>query len=488
MDLFEILLARKLGGGGGGITPSGTKDITANGNNIDVYSYAKVNVNVPNPSTGKVNITTTSEVNVTDYATAQVVDSDLIASNIKKDVNILGVVGTYEGGGSGGGGNVDDPVKFYDYDGTLLYSYTKTQFNNLSAMPRNPSHTGLTAQGWNWTLADAKTYLQSRERLNVGQIYVTSDGATRLYVMIDSLLYPDLTIQFGVKSGQTAIIDWGDNSATTTATTTSTTQYTHTYNSIGEYCISISGNITMSYSSGQNVFGAYANYVAYLPSRLRKVEIGSNLTQIGTYAFYRCNMLKSITIPNNITSFGQNALYSCTMLNHVNIPSGITETAIFSACDLRTLSLPKSVNKFGTSFLPNNKSIRELILPIDASSSNTTFNGIQHLESLTYVELPSNITTLDTNSLQALNCLPKIVIPSTVTKINSGAMSSFYSCKEMHFLSTTPPTLTANALGNPTTGLPWTSNLCTIYVPSASLNTYKTADNWSAYASFMVGE
>ena len=103
MDLFEILLAKKLGGnGGGGITPSGTKDITANGNDIDVYSYAKVNVNVPNPSTGKVNITTTSEVNVTDYATAQVVDSDLIASNIKKDVNILGVTGTYEGGGGGG--------------------------------------------------------------------------------------------------------------------------------------------------------------------------------------------------------------------------------------------------------------------------------------------------------------------------------------------------------------------------------------------------
>lgn len=46
--------------------------------------------------TGKKEITSTAEVNVTSYATAQVVDEDLVASNIKKDVDILGVVGTYE--------------------------------------------------------------------------------------------------------------------------------------------------------------------------------------------------------------------------------------------------------------------------------------------------------------------------------------------------------------------------------------------------------
>jgi len=78
------------------ITPTGTKTITANGENIDVTEYAKATVNVPNPSTGKVNITSTAEVDVTAYASAQVVDANLIAENIKKDVTILGVTGTYE--------------------------------------------------------------------------------------------------------------------------------------------------------------------------------------------------------------------------------------------------------------------------------------------------------------------------------------------------------------------------------------------------------
>ena len=78
------------------ITPTGTKSITANGENIDVTQYAKANVNVPNPSTGKLDITGTAEVDVTNYASAQVVDANLIAGNIKKDVTILGVTGTYE--------------------------------------------------------------------------------------------------------------------------------------------------------------------------------------------------------------------------------------------------------------------------------------------------------------------------------------------------------------------------------------------------------
>ncbi len=78
------------------ITPTGTKSITENGEDIDVTAYASANVNVPNPSTGKVEITGTAEVDVTEYASAQVVDANLVAGNIKKDVTILGVTGSYE--------------------------------------------------------------------------------------------------------------------------------------------------------------------------------------------------------------------------------------------------------------------------------------------------------------------------------------------------------------------------------------------------------
>jgi len=49
---------------------------------------------------GKKTIDSTSEVDVAAYATAQVVDANLTAENIKKDVEVLGITGSYEGGGS----------------------------------------------------------------------------------------------------------------------------------------------------------------------------------------------------------------------------------------------------------------------------------------------------------------------------------------------------------------------------------------------------
>lgn len=54
------------------VTPTGTKDITANADAIDVAEYANVNVNVPNPSTGTKTITSNGTYDVTNYASASV--------------------------------------------------------------------------------------------------------------------------------------------------------------------------------------------------------------------------------------------------------------------------------------------------------------------------------------------------------------------------------------------------------------------------------
>ena len=80
------------------LTPVGSTTKTANGTyNVKEYAEVVVNVSIGITPTGNINITDTNTTDVTNYATAKVVDSNLVASNIKKDTTILGVTGTYEG-------------------------------------------------------------------------------------------------------------------------------------------------------------------------------------------------------------------------------------------------------------------------------------------------------------------------------------------------------------------------------------------------------
>jgi hypothetical protein len=96
--------------------------------------------------------------------------------------------------------------------------------------------------------------------------------------------------------------------------------------------------------------------------------------------------------------------------------------------------------------------------------------------------LPTTVTTVSNSAIYANYALSKLVLPSGVTSIATKAFYSSYGMREFHFKSTTPPTLdNADAFTN----IP---SSCVIYVPSASLNDYKTASNWSTYASKMVGE
>ena len=106
---------------------------------------------------GTIDITTTEEVDVGAYKTAQVVDSNLIADNIKKDISILGVTGTYEGESSSGSpfkafikvrggcdnlfenmtmGTVDDILSYNDTNDITSMEYMFSKCTNLQTIPQ----------------------------------------------------------------------------------------------------------------------------------------------------------------------------------------------------------------------------------------------------------------------------------------------------------------------------------------------------------------
>lgn len=120
---------------------TGTKNITANGSNQDVVGYAAVDVAVPNSYSasdeGKVVsngalVAQTAHADVTPTTSEQTIDTttnnsikvkgdaDLVAGNIKKDVEIFGVTGSYEGGG--GGFSWDDFSDYSKPSGGCVYT------------------------------------------------------------------------------------------------------------------------------------------------------------------------------------------------------------------------------------------------------------------------------------------------------------------------------------------------------------------------------
>lgn len=115
--------------------------VTANGTYTapsGVDGYAPVTVNVPQGvfPTGNINITDTNVTDVTNYVTAQIVDANLVAENIKKNISILGVLGAFEGGGGGSLPSVIsklDGGSFTLASDTISGNYTIT--HNLGEVP-----------------------------------------------------------------------------------------------------------------------------------------------------------------------------------------------------------------------------------------------------------------------------------------------------------------------------------------------------------------
>ena len=89
-------------------TKSGTSGLLS----LDAMKAAVDSISGGITPMGNINITDTNVTDVTNYATATIVDDDLVAENIKKDVNILGVVGSFEGGGGGDSGYEMHTVNF----------------------------------------------------------------------------------------------------------------------------------------------------------------------------------------------------------------------------------------------------------------------------------------------------------------------------------------------------------------------------------------
>lgn len=161
------------------------------------------------------------------------------------------------------------------------------------------------------------------------------------------------------------------------------------------------------------------------------VVIPEGVTAIGSNVFYNswegvgCDIIKSITIPASVQSIGVQAFLQCPNLEKVIIEDGSQLSEIgyyaFGECtSLKNIELPESV-----------KSINYYTFEGCSSLESVTMNGVKKIERYAFAEC-ENLASVAMNSIETIeeyafwnSALASVNLPSTLKSIGDNA---FFNC------------------------------------------------------------
>ena len=203
--------------------------------------------------------------------------------------------------------------------------------------------------------------------------------------------------------------------------------------------------------------------IQYMPQRAaaKAIEIGTKMTEIvGNLCSGMLN-LQYITIPNGVTSLGSNSFGSTSSLKALIIPRTITtfSASVYAGLWDPIVSLP----------------------PILSTLPNYAFDSTR----ITDIVLPESLRIIGQWAFRYSYCLKSITIPSGVTSMQSGTFSYSAAYNEIHFLRSTPPTLSSSSCLPDANS---TGETFFIYVPTGSLASYQAATYFSNRSSEIVEE
>ena len=255
-------------------------------------------------------------------------------------------------------------------------------------------------------------------------------------------------------------------------------------------------------------------------SSLRSITIPDGLSTIDVYAFRLCSSLEFVNIPNSVTTISKDAYSDCLGLKSISLTNvryikedafkncknlEIDEFDFPNLCELGQrafigVKIKKIVN-LGSITVINPSCFEQCTTLTDVVLSDIVtailggaFRLCSNLVSIRMpdtilsigegafwgcafesIKLPNHLTEIGKDGFVNCSKLLSITIPSNVIKIGDYAIRNSTALQYVKILAEVPPTLGNNVFDN--------TNNCPIYVPATSVTSYKTATNWSNYAS-----
>lgn len=389
----------------------------------------------------------------------------------------------------------ESDINFWDYDGTLLYSWTFAELATKTELPPLPSHDGLICQGWNWTLQDIK---DAGRELDIGALYITDDGKTRLYVDVDTETWDDFVLNYWQSHHNATTVDWGDGTTPETKYDYSWVEHRHVYASSGSYVItmSVKAGTTMDLGSGGPGYMLIAKGETDIGrcAMLTKVEIGERMTVVTEQTFRGCVRLKSVSFPAGVSCAPWRTFEQATQLRAVTVAFNASIKVSFYNCsNLRAIATPKGTTQ-ENDYAIANTAARQINFDMTAANQaqalervhikavNGKVGRFDSCRSLVEVTIPADATTFVAAAFQGDNALRRVTCLGDIASIPAQV---FQRCYPLRFVDlthcTAVPTLSnVNAFDE-------THAQLEIRVPASLADAWKAATNWSSLADHIVG-
>lgn len=343
-------------------------------------------------------------------------------------------------------------VNFFDYDGTLVSTqYVDTGGDATS--PTMPAHSELTFLGFNNSLINIQA------DIDIGAEYTTADGKTHAHLRLTTVSGLGATLYFNKDDGSTLTVDWGDETSDDYTNTGNFNTGEHVYVATGDYVVKIwisSGSGKYELSSGTSATPFCGGSIQNKRSTLVALHVATGITELKSYALYYHDSMERLSLPPGVLSLGLSCMPYCRSLQGLVIPGGVTT--------------------LGASVLSFCYKISAVVFPYSLSSTGGTLMSAAY--NLAHAIVPPSLLEIEASMFTSCYGMRAHVLHAGVIEVNSLVFRDNYSVKEFVFLSTTPPISgTQTFLG--------INKICKIYVPDASVATYKAATNWATYSDYI---